>query len=89
MGNINKVAEFNARHREQQKKQSNIKLDVWYTNRAPGPGEQITLCKVPAHIVVKENEEADKAAKQAIDIPGIMASKNCNSYLDAIFKRHH
>ena len=32
--------------------------------------KQITLCKVLAHIVIKGNEEADKAAKQAIDIQG-------------------
>ena len=32
--------------------------------------KQITLCKVHAHIVIKENEETDKATKQAIDIQG-------------------
>ena len=34
-------------------------------------GKQLTLCKVPAHIEIKGNEEADKAVKQAIDIPGM------------------
>ena len=33
-------------------------------------GKQINLCKVPAHIGIKGNEVADKAAKQAIDMPG-------------------
>ena len=32
-------------------------------------GKQIILCKVPAHIGFKGNEEADKAAKQTIDMP--------------------
>ena len=35
-------------------------------------GKQITLCKVPAHIGVKRNK---KAAKQAIDIPGIITTR--------------
>ena len=34
-------------------------------------GKQLTLCKVSAHIRVKGNEEADKAAKQSIDMPGM------------------
>ena len=33
------------------------------------PGKQIILCKVPAHTGIKGNEKADRAAKQAIDIP--------------------
>ena len=32
-------------------------------------GIQLTLCKFPVHIRVERNEEADKAAKQTIDIP--------------------
>ena len=32
-------------------------------------GKQIILFKVPAHMGIKENEEADKAAKQATDMP--------------------
>ena len=38
-------------------------------------GKQLKLCKVPAHIGVKGNEEADKAAKQAIDIPGMTKTR--------------
>ena len=34
-------------------------------------GKQIILCKVPAHIGIKGNEEADKAEKQTIDMPVI------------------
>ena len=34
-------------------------------------GKQITLCKVPTHIVIKGNEEADKAEKRAIDMAGM------------------
>ena len=34
-------------------------------------GKQITLFKVPAHIGIKGNEEADKIAKQVIDMPGM------------------
>ena len=32
-------------------------------------GKQLALCQVPAHIEIKGNEEADIAAKQAIDMP--------------------
>ena len=34
-------------------------------------GKQITLCKTLAHIEIKGNEEADRAAKKAIDMPGM------------------
>ena len=36
--------------------------------------KQLTLCKVSTHKGVKGNEEADKAAKQAIDIPGLITT---------------
>ena len=35
-------------------------------------GKIIILCKVPAHI---GNEKADKATKQAIDVPGITTTR--------------
>ena len=38
-------------------------------------GKQITICKVPAHIGVKENKEADRAEKQGINIPGMTAMR--------------
>ena len=38
-------------------------------------GKKITLCKVSAHIVIKGNEEADKAAKQEIDMPGMVTTR--------------
>ena len=34
-------------------------------------GKQLTLSKVPTHIGVKGNKEADKATKQAMYIPGM------------------
>ena len=37
--------------------------------------KQITFYKVLAHIEVKGNEEADKAVKQAIDMPGVTITR--------------
>ena len=42
-------------------------------------GKQITICKVPAHIGVKRNEEADKAEKQSIDMPGMITTSLSHS----------
>ena len=39
MGNIYRFIEFNARHREQQRKPSNIKSDICHIIRAPLLGE--------------------------------------------------
>ena len=38
-------------------------------------GKQITLYKVPAHIGIKGNEETDKAANQAIYMPGMTTTR--------------
>ena len=64
MNNIYRLAEFNARYWEQQRKPSNIKSDILYDILAElhSQGKQINLSKVPAHIVIKGNEKADKAA---------------------------
>ena len=43
-------------------------------------GKQLTLCKVSAHIGVRGNKEADKAAKQAIDMPEMTTTRH--SYTD-------
>ena len=37
--------------------------------------KQIILCKVSAHIGIKENEEAEKVAKQALDMPGMITTR--------------
>ena len=33
------------------------------------------LCKIPAHIEIKGNEEADKRAKHAIDMSGMTTTR--------------
>ena len=75
MGNIYRLAELNVDHREQQRKLANIKSDIWHARRTYNQGKQITLCKVTAHIRIKGNKEADKAAKPAIDMPGMTTTR--------------
>ena len=38
-------------------------------------GKQIRICKFPAHMIIKGNEEADKTAKQAIDMPRMTTTR--------------
>ena len=67
MGNIYRLAELNARHREHQRKLSSIKWVI--SAKFHDQEKQVTLYKVSAHKGIKGNEEADRTAKQAIDIP--------------------
>ena len=46
-----------------------------------------TLCKVPAHTGIKENEEADQAAKESIDMLGVTTTRLLYTYYYLIIKR--
>ena len=50
MDNIYRLAELNARHREQQRKLFNIESLNDILAELYNQGKQITLCKVPAHM---------------------------------------
>ena len=56
MGNLYRLYEFNAGHWEQQRKSSTTGLH--------NQGKIIKLCKVPSHMAIKENEEADREASK-------------------------
>ena len=47
----------------------------------------IILCKVPAHIGFKGNEKADRAAKQAIDMPEMTTTRINHTYYYLTIRR--
>ena len=68
MGNICKLVVFNSGKRENNPILNQI-YDILI--ELHNQGKQLTLCKIPIH---KENEETDKEAKQAINIPGMITT---------------
>ena len=56
-------------------KENHLILNQIYDILADLQKKNITLCKVPAHTGIKGTEEADKAAKQAIDMPGRITTR--------------
>ena len=75
MCNICRLIEFNAGHWRQQRNHPILNKIYDTLAELHIQGKQITLCKVPAHIGIKGKEEANKAAKQAIDMPGMTMTK--------------
>ena len=41
--------------------------------------KKITICKVPAHIRIKGNQEVDKATKEAMDMPVVTTKRLLNT----------
>ena len=55
-----------------------------------GQKKHITFCKVPAHTGIKGNEEADKAAKEATDMPGMTTTRlPFTDYLFSVHQQKH
>ena len=70
MGNIYRLSEHYAVYRIQKK----ITIIYDILAELQEQGKKVILCKVPAHIGIKGNE-ANKAAKQAINLPGITPTR--------------
>ena len=75
MGNTYRLVELNAGHWEQQRKLSNTNQIYDTLTALHNQGKQLTLCKVPAHIWIRGNKEANKVEKQAIDMPGMTTTR--------------
>ena len=78
MGGIYRLIEFNAGHQGIKNKRENHPiLNQIYDllTEFHNQGKQLTLCKVPTHIGIIGNEEGDKAAKQATDMPGMTTTR--------------
>ena len=53
-------------------------------------GKKVILCKVLVNIGIKENKEADKTSKEAIDMPGMTTTRlpHTDYYLTMIRTRY-
>ena len=63
MGNIYRLLKVYAVHQIQERKSPNIKWDIGHASKLQTQGIKMILCKVPAHIEIKENEYLVKVAK--------------------------